>query len=130
MNMYLRVFSEYGRIIRLCYRVLYDSRSFSIYFYLYISLFALLFKCSGTDIGGHNDPMHGDGNDYENLPMFLNFFMYAFRTAIGDLGAPNASVWLKISNSHFMIYVIWAIWMIEIYFLLIVFLNFLIAIIS
>ena len=130
LNMYLRVFSEYGRIMRLCYRVIQDSSSFSIYFYLFISLFALLFKCTGTDIGGHNDPLHGDGDDYENLPVFFSFFMYSFRAAIGDLEAPNASVWLKISNSSFMVYVIWVLWMIEIYFLLIVFLNFLIAIIS
>ena len=68
--------------------------------------------------------------DYEFLDNKWSFFMYSFRAAIGDLEVPNASVWLEISNSKAMIYVIWILWMIEIYFMLIVFLNFLIAIIS
>ena len=60
--------------------------------------------------------------------------LYLYRTAIGDLEAPNGKYWAIINNNNqhqtFIIYTIWAVWMIEQYFMLIVSLNFLIAIIS
>ena len=94
-------------------------------------MFALIYRVNGVDIGGHPDSKHGDGDDYENLLPFLSFFMYAYRTSIGDLEAPNAGNWMNLVDSpNYMVYFIWTIWMLHQWFMNIVFLNFLIAIVS
>lgn len=128
---YLRIFPKLGQIIRLCYKVISFASAFSIFFYLFCSMFALIYRVNGVDIGGHPDSKHGDGDDYENLLPFLSFFMYAYRTSIGDLEAPNAGNWMKLVDSpNYMVYLIWTIWMLHQWFMNIVFLNFLIAIVS
>jgi len=64
----------------------------------------------------------------------MGLVMYSYRTSIGDLDVPNAIVWTTIrgdnQNEAFIVYFLWFIWMIQQYFMLIVFLNFLIAIIG
>lgn len=62
-------------------------------------------------------------------------WMEAFRLSIGDLSAPKYTFWeenLESSpfTSYFMIVIIWLVWLLEIFFVLIILLNFLIAIIS
>ena len=59
--------------------------------------------------------------------------MYTYRISIGDIEVPNVDVWetaLGENNSKFMLYLTWVIWMVNQYILLIVLMNFLIAIIS
>ena len=62
-------------------------------------------------------------------------WMESFRLSIGDVSAPKYTFWennLEDSpfTSYFMICLIWIVWLLEIFFVLIVLLNFLIAIIS
>ena len=127
------MYPDFAQIIRLCYNVFYAASSFSFFFYVFVVLFALIYRTLGNDTGGHPDPGHGDGNDYERINSFAALVMYSYRTSIGDLEAPNAQIWedsLGKSNMYFMVYLTWVVWMVHQYFMLIVFLNFLIAIVS
>lgn len=121
--------------MRLSYNVLFASSAFSFFFYTVVIYFAWSYEILGNSTGGHpdSDP-HGDGNDYERLHPFLALVLYSYRTSIGDLETPNAILWAQIRNNDqhgtLIVYVIWFVWLIEQFFMLIVFLNFLIAIIS
>ena len=79
-----------ARIIRLSFNVLYESIYFSACFFGLISMFSLIYYFIGNDLGGHPDTNHGDGNDYERTSNLMAFFLYSYRTSIGDLEAPNA----------------------------------------
>ena len=129
---YLRIIKSYALIIRLCYDVFFKSLPFTTFFYLYNMLFAIQYYYIGVDTGGHPDPLHGDGNDYSRLSRFIAFFIWSYRTSLGDLETPNAAIWETAlgDNSGFMVYLTWCVWMIHQFFLLIVFLNFFIANIS
>ena len=131
--LFSRVFKEFGLIIRLCYKVFSKAFTFSIFFYLFNLIFTFLYLYLGVDIGGFPDNGHGDGNDYKWLTHFISVFLYAYRISIGDIEVPNAMIWevaLGEEGMSFMLYLIWLIWMSHQYFMLIVFMNFLIAIIS
>ena len=94
-------------------------------------MFAMLYYYMGFDFGGHPDSNHGDGDDYMRYNDFMHSFFYSYRTSIGDLEAPNAKVWdNQIINIKFMVYLSWFIWMFQQYYILIIFLNFLIAIVG
>ena len=133
-SLYLRIFPTYGQIIRLSYKVMFEAMAFSVFFYSVITLFASGYYILGNKTGGHPDSGHGDGDEYGRLRMNLGIFFYSYRTAIGDLEVPNTSDWDQIepdkSKREFIIHFIWFIWMMQQYFMLIVLLNFLIAIIS
>ena len=129
--LYIRVNLQFARIIRLCYNVFGEAKYFSFFFYLLALQFGFLYSLLCNDIGGHPDDNHGQGDDYERLGNLAKFFLYALRISIGDIEVPNAVFWEKVlKQPKVMIYYTWALWMVNIYFNLIVYLNFLIAIIS
>ena len=57
--LYLRVYQRAARVIRLCWKVFFDSSYFMFAFYFFNLLFGLLYYVSGNDIGGHPDDKHG-----------------------------------------------------------------------
>ena len=84
--------------MRLSYNVFSASFAFSVFFYLVIMIFAIVYQILGNTPGGHPDVGygHGDGDDYERFNDFTAMFLYSYRTAIGDLETPNASFWTLI----------------------------------
>lgn len=94
-------------------------------------MFGLLYDIAGNEIGGHPDDKHGDGDDYERLYRFIAYSLYSYRTAIGDLEAPNAINWTRIvEKPRLMTVTIWTLWMFQQCFSIMIFLNFLIGLIS
>ena len=108
-----------------------------MFFYMVILFFAFGYWILGNQPGGH-PTSQDDGDDYERLPEFLGQFMFSYRTSIGDLETPNAEIWkqiLKIEGNENLkgisiVGFLWFVWMAQQYFMLIVLLNFLIAIVS
>ena len=86
--------------MRLTYNVIFAASAFSIFYYLMVLFFAYGYYILGVQYGGHPDPNHGDGNDYERLTRMAGLFMYSYRTSIGDLEAPNAEYWKTINMSR------------------------------
>ena len=70
--------------------------------------------------------------------MIYAYVLYSFRNSIGDLAIPNYDQWLlqgqsgKISqiSSYFVVGLAWGIWLVQAMFMVIILLNYLIAVIS
>lgn len=90
-----------------------------MYFFLWVLIFTFAYLILGLKPGGHSDSEEfgHNGDDYERLHSFWAIFIYSYRTAIGDLEAPNAELWETIELVYWkrkvMIYVIWVVWMLE-----------------
>ena len=72
---------------------------------------------------------------YSGLPEFWKHVLQAWRNSVGDIKIPDYSVWSeRIEDSPWssgmMIFIIWITWWINQYIMLIIMLNFLIAIIA
>jgi hypothetical protein len=80
-----------------------------------------------------------DGEDYAMLDSNLVLLFQTYRNSIGDIAAPQYSKWEELfaSEDHLtsvkgmiMISVIWSVWVFHQFIMLILLLNFLIAIVS
>ena len=117
--------------------VFFEASYFSFFFYSVVLFFALGYWVLGNQAGGH-PTSQDDGDDYERLGVFADQFMFSYRTSIGDLETPNANYWKEIikdpTNENLrnipIVNFLWFVWMLQQYFMLIVLLNFLIAIVS
>jgi sensor histidine kinase YesM len=74
-------------------------------------------------------------DEYDGLPIFPTYLMYAYRNAIGDLAAPKYIYWLEKAEeepygSWMMIILIWILWVLNQWIIFIILLNFLIAIVG
>ena len=91
----------------------------------FISIFYICFEIAGAEF---------PSKDYSNMPPEFMSWMDIFRNSIGDIQSPKYSFWIDFIDEHTSAYVmialIWIVWVGELFFVLIILLNFLIAIIS
>lgn len=107
---------------------------FALFFYGWILMFSLLFQILGMQVPPNDD----NESDYKNVNVFMVYFLQTYRNSIGDIAAPDYSFWTARGtqstgdwySSRFMIFLIWFFWFANQFFVLIILLNFLIAIIS
>ena len=97
---------------------------------IFIVIFSLLFRITGIDV-----PNTGPEAEYTDVNRYVLFFLQIFRNSVGDVKVPDYSFWNErltqdSAISNFMIYYSWLLWFANILFILIILLNFLIAIIS
>ena len=73
-------------------------------------------------------------NEAKNLGYFAKTFLQTFRTSIGELGMPKYNNLVAKKNGGIFkainIFLIWLCWFIQTFFMLVVMLNFLIAVIT
>lgn len=72
-------------------------------------------------------------DEAQGLSYFEKIVLETFRTAIGELGKPKYENILKKDPSIFKdlnIFLIWFIWFVHVFFMLVIMLNFLIAVIG
>ena len=75
-------------------------------------------------------------SDYRNVNIFMVYFLQTYRNSIGDIAAPDYSFWTtrgaagELYSSRIMVFFVWLLWFANQFFVLIILLNFLIAIIS
>ena len=75
---------------------------------------------------------------YPGISKTAAFMLYSFRNSIGDLATPNYDPWIlqrqsgEISqtSSYFVVSLAWGIWLFQAMFMVIILLNYLIAVIS
>ena len=94
----LRIFPQYGQIVRLLHGVIYEAASFTFFWSTVIFCFAFGYLVLGNTPGGHDVPDH-DSDDYKRLNQYLSYVLYSYRTAVGDLENPNAEVWSIINKN-------------------------------
>ena len=124
---YLRVYHSFGNLVELIGNCIKDVQFFTVYFILWIYYFSSQFQIAGAKF---------EFGDYKGMSEHLQYMVQVFRNAIGDISLPNYDVWLWYINNgkpaigYVMMTLIWAIWLANIFFCLIILLNFLIAIIG
>ena len=99
---------------------------FMIFMLSWVVLFSLEFQILGLEV---------DPEEYEGLGWKAIYMLQSYRNSIGDLAAPGTSKWSEAAidspnASWMMIYAVWFIWLLNQYLVLIILLNFLIAVIS
>lgn len=146
MAAYTRIFrlfylyDDFGKQILMIGDCLQEMWTFSIFFVFAVLLFAEMFNVLGAtyDSGTFAADASLDHNftDYPLLRQSALIAFQSFRNSIGDLKAPHYLYWEKLfyegkkPQAQAMIYTIWAFWILQIYVMVVIMLNFLIAIVS
>ena len=124
---YLKIYESFGMLVTLVTKSISDTQTFNIYLMAWMFYFCQFYKISGV--------VFDDGDYPEVGSMFVNI-LQTYRNSIGDIAAPTYPLWEdfiakdNVWQGKFMIFVIWTFWFIHQYLILIILLNFLIAIIS
>lgn len=137
---FMKVFDDYGFLVQMIQISILDAAPFMSFFFLWVLFFTVEFKLLQWEV---------DDEEYSQLPSILQLFLLSFRNSMGDLSLPAYSNWTDWCNdgsepavgfgtcnafnyygSSSMIYLLWFFWFINIFLMLIILLNFLIAVIS
>jgi hypothetical protein len=124
---FMRVYHSFGNLVELIGYCIKDVQFFTVYFILWIYYFSSQFQIAGAKF---------EFGDYKGMSEHLQYMVQVFRNAIGDISLPNYDVWLwyidhdKPEIGYPMMALIWLVWLANIFFCLIILLNFLIAIIG
>eukprot|EP00347_Sterkiella_histriomuscorum_P005471 403356490 len=116
VNYYLRIHDGFGFMISMFTEVFVDLKYFVIFFIMIIIEFALLFLLvfKGSSM-----------EEYQGLSTFGGYMMMAFRLSTGDFALDS----YKDQPSMFIL-ITWGIWLVSVFALNMIFLNFIIAVIS
>ena len=137
---FMRVSENFSSLVKLINNVIAQVGPFTIFFTMWMITMCLLFRVSGITL------IEGS-NDYPEVNTYFALFMQNFRNSIGDITTPQHSYWFpttiegisdsaKALHDHttytqiIMAYWGWALFLFNEFFILIVLLNFLIAIIG
>jgi len=127
---FVRVTQSYGQLVKLISQTLIDVKVFTVFFIVWCFIFAGLFRVAGFGF---------DYSDYTFLSSILANFLTIYRNAIGDIKTPTYTYWTNkstISADNFdlvsggMATYAWFLFFLNQTFMMIILLNFLIAIIS
>ena len=123
---FVRIFEEYGFLVSMIQYCIIDLIPFLVTYMLFLTIFAMLY----TVLRMEPDP---ETAGIQNTPDFVIILLVAFRNAIGEVGLPTYSEVAGKDDSIFKsinILLIWATWYFQTFFLLVIMLNFLIAVIQ
>ena len=123
---FVRIYEDYGMLVQMLQSCLFAVVPFAVYFIVCLLVFSVMFVILEMEI----DP---EVNEAEGLNYFAKTVLQTFRTAIGELGTPVYTKLLEKEDSIFKsinILLIWVCWLCQTFLMLIVMLNFLIAVIT
>lgn len=128
VNYFLRVYERFGLLVNLLGTCVGDIIPFCVYLALYVMLFVMLYIQSGIDAPerlGFNRRGFGE------------MLMYVWENSIGNINDPPNTSFYKFDKKVTTIlrpasenYMIWFIWFMNQFVIVIILLNFLIAVIS
>lgn len=127
-----QTFSQLAELVIVCIK---DVIPFLIFLFTWILIFCVLYKVLGAQ--GQVE------KTYPNIHPFFGYFLYCFENSIGNITNPTFEIWQTIlaekADHHWsfgyilaqtMVYLIYLVWFFNQYFIYILLLNFLIAVIS
>ena len=121
---FLRVYDKFALILSLITQCFRDVSFFSMFLFFWVFIFGCWYQILGVEARTEDFPM---------INKFLVFFLENFKNAVANLGSPELGFWEKQTEnpavSSVMVYICWIIWMLNQFFILVILLNFLIAII-
>ena len=129
---FLRIFDDYGFIVEMVGETIVQLIPFSSYFIMWILLFTVLFQTLQVEI---------PPDSYPNLTSIYRYILQTYSNSIGNIAPPVYKSWERSLNNtdisnleylqkHTIIGLIWGVWLFNQFLLLIIMLNFLIAVIS
>ena len=121
---FLRVFQQFSQLVTLVSSVVSDVAEFLLFFMTWVFIFGVLNMIAGEE----TDTVIG-------MNSVLSYSIQIFNNAIGNIATPTYTKWTAIKDTHpnlstSMVGYLWILWFLQILFMLITLLNFLIAIIS
>ena len=134
---YLTVVKQFGNIIDLSIAVLGQVSYFLVFYLLWIMMLAVTYGILGITVDKDEDHPD-DGQDYERMSRFIQLLFFTFRNSVGDLIVPDASYWNLFKHqenygaekSLVMVGILWFVWVFNIFYMVIILLNFLISMVS
>ena len=126
---FITVFEEFGFFIKMITQSLWDLRPFMVLYIFYTCLFVVLYSVMDVEI---DSELLTVGTE-ETLGYFGLLFFAVWRNSVGKLGFPGYRRLAEREPNIFLylnIYIIWIIYFCQILFMLIIGLNFMIAIIE
>ena len=126
MHLLARFSERFGMLVQLLMTCVYKITSFTVFFFIWIFAFSFFYLILDMEI-----PL----DDYPDLYPFLAYALQTYRNSIGDISPPTYPSWearltTEPKAAHAMITAIWVFWFLNQLLVLIILLNFLIAIIS
>jgi hypothetical protein len=130
---FMRVSENFSNLVKLVTNVMYQILPFTIFLMMWMVVNTILYDISGIAIFDKED------NDYHQLTYSVALILQNFRNSVGDITTPTYYYWTdpevdnggKLIWSQFAIVTwAWVLFLLNSFFILIVLLNFLIAIIS
>ena len=128
---FMRINTKFGMLVELVRRVSYDVIPFTIFTFMWVGGITVLYIVLGS---------YDSFDEKSLINPFIGHLISTFENMIGNINNPTYKFWSdNIKNSHddnysnlslATIYVIWFLWLVNQFFLLIILLNFLIAVIS
>ena len=115
VNFYLRIFEGFSFLVSMMQGVFLDLRYFMVFFIITVIEFGMLFSI----LIKNSDAYNGVGN--------LGYFIMAFRTSAGDFDMDNFG---NTDDNIEKIMLTWFIWIIGVLIMNVIFMNFIIAVIS
>ena len=120
INFLLRVNSGFGLLVTLVKTAMTEMASFTLYFAIWLCTFVLLYKVTGQTAKGRKG--------FEDNS-FFNYLILVFENSIGNIEDPTYN-----ESKHFVgsssVYILWGVWWFNQFMVVIILLNFLIAVIS
>ena len=123
---FVRIFEDYGFLVQMVLLCVLDLIPFIISYVIFLVIFTICFVVLKMEI----DPEVADA---QGMNYTQKMFLQVFRTAIGELGMPVYTEILAKEDQLFKsinITLIWVTWFFQTFFMLIIMLNFLIAVIT
>ena len=114
---FLRIYDGFSFLVQMMNGVFGDLKYFMGFFLLFIINFGIIFVILLSNTAAPEE--------YDGLGVF-GFFLMAFRTSSGDFYVDS----FKETNSTLLVVMSWALWIIAVFVLNIIFMNFIIAVIS
>lgn len=139
---YLRFKDNFRQLIRMFLAVFLDLWPFMTLFLSLICFFAMIQVIMEVDACKSNPGPDGyftKGCDYLHISQFFRLFLHTFRISVGDIHPPNYQSMVhhsagksapsseEASTHNVSIYIIWFFWFCNVFIMMIIMLNFLIA---
>ena len=128
---YIRYKESFSFLVQMLMAVIFDLAPFLTIFLIFIIVFTFIIVIMEGDI---------DPEDYEGIPKFMRIMIQIFRNSIGDISIVQYGKWGEESSDPidldyerakpFAKFIIWTFWFFNLFFMLIIMLNFLIAEVS
>jgi len=119
-----RIWYGMGKMVELVGRVLTTSMPFTLFFFGWVYVFSVLFIVLGYEI---------DRADFVGVNDLFVYFIQTYNNSIGNIAPPIYEGWMEHRMTHpkivqTMTVLIWLFWFLNQFFVLIILLNFLVAI--